>query len=100
MRIFADVKKKHSAHAITADVDLAETAHAAELFLADAKYREMFEKMDRKSDVYDKSVDLCVRRIIKSLVDDDVVKPEGERQASRGGVEVGLSGHGQVDVGP
>ena len=33
--IFADVKKKHSAHAITADVGLAETAHAAELFLAD-----------------------------------------------------------------
>ena len=35
VRIFADVKKKHSAHAITADVDLAETARAAELFLAD-----------------------------------------------------------------
>ena len=35
VRIFADVKKKHSAHAITADVDLAETAHAAEFFLAD-----------------------------------------------------------------
>ena len=33
--LFADVKKKHSAHAITADVDLAETARAAELFLAD-----------------------------------------------------------------
>jgi membrane complex biogenesis BtpA family protein len=33
--VFADVKKKHSAHAITADVDIAETAHAAELFLAD-----------------------------------------------------------------
>ena len=33
--LFADIKKKHSAHAITADVDLAETAHAAELFLAD-----------------------------------------------------------------
>ena len=35
VRIFADVKKKHSAHAITADVDLTETARAAELFLAD-----------------------------------------------------------------
>jgi len=35
VRLFADVKKKHSAHAITADVDLTETAHAAELFLAD-----------------------------------------------------------------
>ena len=33
--LFADVKKKHSAHAITGDVDLAETAHAAEMFLAD-----------------------------------------------------------------
>ena len=33
--VFADIKKKHSAHAITADVSLAETAHAAELFLAD-----------------------------------------------------------------
>ena len=33
--LFADLKKKHSAHAVTADVDLAETARAAELFLAD-----------------------------------------------------------------
>jgi len=33
--IFADVKKKHSAHAITADVSIVETARAAELFLAD-----------------------------------------------------------------
>lgn len=33
--IFADVKKKHAAHAITADVSLAETARAAEFFLAD-----------------------------------------------------------------
>ncbi len=35
VRLFADVKKKHSAHAITADVDLVETARAAEFFLAD-----------------------------------------------------------------
>ncbi len=35
VRIFADIKKKHSSHAITADVDLAETAAAAEFFLAD-----------------------------------------------------------------
>jgi membrane complex biogenesis BtpA family protein len=35
VRVFADVKKKHSAHAITADVDIAETAKAAEFFLAD-----------------------------------------------------------------
>jgi uncharacterized protein len=33
--VFADIKKKHSAHAITADVSLAETAKAAEDFLAD-----------------------------------------------------------------
>lgn len=33
--VFVDVKKKHSSHAITADVDLAETAHAAKFFLAD-----------------------------------------------------------------
>ena len=33
--VMADIKKKHSAHAITADVSIAETAHAAELFLAD-----------------------------------------------------------------
>jgi uncharacterized protein len=33
--VFADVKKKHSAHAITADVSLVETAKAAEFFLAD-----------------------------------------------------------------
>jgi len=35
LRVFADIKKKHSAHAITADVDLAETARAAEFFQAD-----------------------------------------------------------------
>ena len=35
IRIFADVKKKHSAHAITADVDIVETAKAAEFFLVD-----------------------------------------------------------------
>ena len=33
--VFADVKKKHSAHAITADVSIVETAKAAEFFLAD-----------------------------------------------------------------
>ena len=36
VRIFADIKKKHSAHAITADLDIVETARAAEFFLADA----------------------------------------------------------------
>jgi membrane complex biogenesis BtpA family protein len=35
IRVFADVKKKHSAHAITADIDIAETAKAAEFFLVD-----------------------------------------------------------------
>jgi len=33
--VFADIKKKHGAHAITGDVSLVETAKAAELFLAD-----------------------------------------------------------------
>jgi membrane complex biogenesis BtpA family protein len=33
--IFADIKKKHSAHAITADVSIVETAKTAEFFLAD-----------------------------------------------------------------
>ncbi|CAG9767503.1 unnamed protein product [Ceutorhynchus assimilis] len=33
--IFADIKKKHSSHAITSDVSLSETAKAAEYFLAD-----------------------------------------------------------------
>ncbi len=33
--IFTDIKKKHSAHAITNDVSLVETAHAAEFFLSD-----------------------------------------------------------------
>jgi membrane complex biogenesis BtpA family protein len=33
--VFADIKKKHSAHAITTDVSIVETAKAAELFLAD-----------------------------------------------------------------
>jgi membrane complex biogenesis BtpA family protein len=35
IRIFADVKKKHASHAITADVDVGETAKAAEFFGAD-----------------------------------------------------------------
>jgi membrane complex biogenesis BtpA family protein len=35
IRVFADIKKKHSAHALTADVSLAETAKAAEFFLVD-----------------------------------------------------------------
>ncbi len=35
VRVIADIKKKHSAHAITADVDIAETARAAEFFGAD-----------------------------------------------------------------
>lgn len=35
IQVFADVKKKHSAHAITADVDIAETAKAAEFFMVD-----------------------------------------------------------------
>ncbi|MCP4249596.1 MAG: BtpA/SgcQ family protein [bacterium] len=34
--VWADVKKKHASHAISADVDLAETARAAEFFGADA----------------------------------------------------------------
>ncbi len=33
--IFADIKKKHSSHAITADVDVSETTKAAEFFGAD-----------------------------------------------------------------
>ena len=32
---FTDIKKKHSSHAITADVSIAETGHAAEFFLSD-----------------------------------------------------------------
>ena len=35
VRVFADVKKKHSAHALTADVDIVETAKAAEFFSVD-----------------------------------------------------------------
>ena len=35
IQILADVKKKHSSHAITSDVDIAESAKAAEFFLAD-----------------------------------------------------------------
>ncbi len=35
IRILTDIKKKHSAHAITADVSLGETARAAEFFLSD-----------------------------------------------------------------
>jgi predicted TIM-barrel enzyme len=35
VRVFADVKKKHAAHALTQDVPIEETARAAEFFLAD-----------------------------------------------------------------
>jgi membrane complex biogenesis BtpA family protein len=34
--VFADIKKKHSAHALTSDVSVAETARAAHFFEADA----------------------------------------------------------------
>ncbi len=33
--VFADIKKKHASHAVTADVDLEQTAHTAAFFLAD-----------------------------------------------------------------
>lgn len=35
VKIYADIKKKHSAHAITDDISLVETARAAEFFKAD-----------------------------------------------------------------
>lgn len=35
VKIFADIKKKHSAHAITSDISIAETAKNAEYFKAD-----------------------------------------------------------------
>lgn len=35
IQVIADIKKKHSSHSITADTDIAETARAAEFFLAD-----------------------------------------------------------------
>jgi membrane complex biogenesis BtpA family protein len=35
VQIFTDIKKKHSSHSITSDVNIAETAHAAEFFLSD-----------------------------------------------------------------
>jgi len=35
-QVWADIKKKHSSHAITADISLGETAHAAEFMRADA----------------------------------------------------------------
>ena len=33
--VFTDIKKKHSSHALTQDLDIAEMAHAAEFFLSD-----------------------------------------------------------------
>jgi uncharacterized protein len=36
VEVWADIKKKHSSHAITADVSMEETAHAAEFMGADA----------------------------------------------------------------
>lgn len=35
LKIFTDIKKKHSSHSLTADTSLAETAKAAEFFLSD-----------------------------------------------------------------
>ncbi|HPN38566.1 MAG TPA: BtpA/SgcQ family protein [Melioribacteraceae bacterium] len=35
IKIFTDIKKKHSSHAITKDVDITETAKAAEFFMSD-----------------------------------------------------------------
>ncbi|KAM4614460.1 uncharacterized protein F13E9.13, mitochondrial-like [Discoglossus pictus] len=35
IQIFADIKKKHSSHAITSDISISETAKAAQFFLAD-----------------------------------------------------------------
>ncbi len=35
IKIFTDIKKKHSSHSITNDVDITETAKAAEFFLSD-----------------------------------------------------------------
>ena len=35
LAVFCDIKKKHSAHAVTSDVDIVETAEAAKFFLAD-----------------------------------------------------------------
>lgn len=35
IQIYADIKKKHSSHAVTADISISETAKAAEFFLAD-----------------------------------------------------------------
>lgn len=35
VKIFTDIKKKHSSHSLTADTSLAETAKAAEFFLSD-----------------------------------------------------------------
>jgi membrane complex biogenesis BtpA family protein len=36
VQVWADVKKKHSSHAITADVDIGQTAHAVEFMRGDA----------------------------------------------------------------
>ncbi|XP_030621680.1 uncharacterized protein F13E9.13, mitochondrial [Chanos chanos] len=35
VQVFTDIKKKHSAHSLTSDVSVAETARAAEFFLSD-----------------------------------------------------------------
>ncbi|KAJ0001922.1 hypothetical protein NQD34_001718 [Periophthalmus magnuspinnatus] len=35
VHVFTDIKKKHSSHALTSDVSIAETARAAEFFLSD-----------------------------------------------------------------
>lgn len=35
VRVFTDIKKKHSSHAVTSDITIEETAHAAEFFMSD-----------------------------------------------------------------
>ncbi len=36
IQVFTDIKKKHSSHAVTSDITIEETAHAAEFFMSDA----------------------------------------------------------------
>jgi uncharacterized protein len=64
IKIFADIKKKHSAHAITSDITLAETARAAEFFKADGVIVTGMETGDPPP-----RTDLeCVRRSVGCLV--------------------------------
>ncbi|MBK9142949.1 MAG: BtpA/SgcQ family protein [Candidatus Melainabacteria bacterium] len=76
VKIFADIKKKHSSHAITADVDIAETAIEAANFKADGVVvtgaRTGLAPLGHEVEAVRKSVDIPL--LIGSGIDEDNIR--------------------------